>query len=157
CVLVAAMIFPIAICRLTNGLSQWKTSAEQLDIASQSLNSKNCMVEGTTIPPQRAPCLPPGPGRAVALIGDSHADMLAPALRIMAERSRYRLLELTKSNCPPLDGVAPLRSNDRVLETACLQFNRAVLNYIKHDPSIQVVILGWSWYHGNFHEEIDQG
>jgi len=154
--LILALMLPATIFRLTNGLPQRNRAAQRLDIASQSLNLDNCMVGGPTIPPQKAPCNPGGQGRAVALIGDSHADMLAPALRTITQRSGYRLLELTKSNCPPLDGVAPLRSNDRALENVCLQFNHEVLNYINGDPNIEVVVLAWSWYHGNFHEANDQ-
>ena len=100
---------------------------------------------GVSHPPLGVQCVPTEDGRAVALIGDSHAADLAPGLRIIAERSGYRLIEITKASCPPLERVARSMIAKPEFAPECLQFNREVLNYILNEPKVKAVVVAAVW------------
>lgn len=84
------------------------------------------------------------PRPAVALIGDSHAAAIAPAVAELAERHGFKLYRIFKYSCPPLLGVT------RELETssasgACLDFNAKAMKILTSDPNIRVVIMTAYW------------
>ena len=143
----AAMMLVAVVFFDTNGLPQRLREAERLDIASGGLARDPCMVEGSAATlPLRAPCIPHQGGRAVALIGDSHAAALGGTLRQIGRDKGYRVLEFTKAYCPPLGGeLARTVSGEPSLVNDCVQFNRQRLDYIVNDPSIKVVIAGAFW------------
>src|SRR6266568_3295141 len=97
------MMVPAAAFFVSDGLPKRNQKAQELESAMLELEQDKCQVweQGSQLP-LRAPCVPPGSEHAVALIGDSHAAEMALALRDSAGKSGYRLIELTKANCPPL-------------------------------------------------------
>jgi peptidoglycan/LPS O-acetylase OafA/YrhL len=81
---------------------------------------------------------------AIALIGDSHAAAMAPALREIATRSGYKFYEMVKVSCPPLVGVT------RVIDTLasereCLEYNAKVLAFLQQDQRVKVVVITGYW------------
>ena len=121
-------------------------AVQSMDQSIEQIESDKCLVHTSVIhPPLYAPCVPPGNGPAVALIGDSHAAALASALRPIGWSSGYRLVELNKGNCPPLLGVTPSYGDSVLFERECLQFNRERLDYIEHESKISVVVLAGYW------------
>ena len=147
------VMLPALVFYFTNGLPQRCRNVQQLEMAGSQLNQDQCIVmRGVPHPPLLAQCVPAGDGRAVALIGDSHATALAAGLRIIAERSGYRLIELTKAACPPLEGAARSVIADPGFAPECLQFNREVLKYILNEPKVKAVVVAAIWA-----EPLDQG
>jgi peptidoglycan/LPS O-acetylase OafA/YrhL len=140
------VMLPALAFYFTNGLPQRCRSVQQLEMAESPLYQDQCIVmTGVSHPPLNARCVPAGDGRALALIGDSHAAALASGLRVIADRSGYRLIELTKASCPSLKGVTHSIVADPGFAPECLQFNREVLNYILNEPKVKVVIASAVW------------
>jgi hypothetical protein len=130
----------------SGGMPNRYPSVQSLDQLSEQIDLDKCLVHTSVIhPPLYAPCVPPGNGPGVALIGDSHAAALAAALRQIGWNSGYRLVELNKGNCPPLLGVTPSYGGSVPFERECLQFNRERLSYIEHESQISVVVLAGYW------------
>ena len=137
---------PSAYFIASNGLPGRYPSVRSLDQLVEQVESDECLVHTSVIhPPLYAPCVPPGNGPAVALIGDSHAAALASALRPIGWSSGYRLVELNKGSCPPLLGVTPSYGDSVLFERECLQFNQERLDYIEHESEIRVVVLAAYW------------
>jgi peptidoglycan/LPS O-acetylase OafA/YrhL len=82
---------------------------------------------------------------AIALLGDSHAEAVESGLQHFASARGLQLLVLTKSNCPPLQGVT--RWHPIVWRNAesCRRFNEKVASYILTRPDIEFVFLTGSW------------
>jgi peptidoglycan/LPS O-acetylase OafA/YrhL len=102
-----------------------------------------CM--GGASPVTSEECLPAADGRAaVALMGDSHADGIAPEMRDLAGASEMRLYILARAHCPPLIGVvvSTLDPNDR---SECLEYNRAALQRVAGDSAVRTVVLEALW------------
>jgi peptidoglycan/LPS O-acetylase OafA/YrhL len=72
----------------------------------------------------------------VALIGDSHADQFARALRDSPDR-RFNFYQFTVNSCPPFDG---LRANNRSCDRYKKQLQRAL-----NEIGIDVVIIASRW------------
>ena len=143
-----AMLMPPAVFYLAHGFPQRNPAVEQLESADFNLTLDPCFInEGPEFvhPVLTPPCVPSGQGRAIALVGDSHAGSLAAAMRIQAGTSGYRLMELVKALCPPVEIVATPSAPTGGLSTQCLQFNRERLEYVEHDPQVQAVVLAGEW------------
>ena len=76
------------------------------------------------------------------LWGDSFAMHLAPGLLASAD-SALGLMQATRPECAPLLGIAPLAGPGATRRQAegCLEFNEAVLGYLRATPSITTVVL----------------
>jgi peptidoglycan/LPS O-acetylase OafA/YrhL len=142
--LVIVTMIPPAVFYFSNGLPHGNSAAQQAETIGQALISDPCIIRGAF---RMEPCIPPGEdGPAVALIGDSHAAALAGALRTISERSGYRLLEIVKAACPPLEaGVTPSYINYPLIPSDCSKYNRDRLSFVEHDPSVRVVVLAADW------------
>jgi peptidoglycan/LPS O-acetylase OafA/YrhL len=144
--LAAAMTIPALLFWAGNGLPQRNRQAQQMENTAEPFRHDACVMPyWVSHPTLGPPCVPSGQGRAVALIGDSHASALAGGLRSMAERQGYRLVELTKSVCPPLQGVVPYSIRYPGRDQECGEFNREAIGYILRDPSINVVVISGLW------------
>jgi hypothetical protein len=146
-VLAVAMMIPAFLFWTTNGLPQRNRAVQRLEMAAEPLGHDVCVAPyGVSHPMLGPPCVPPGQGRAVALIGDSHAAALASGLRAIAAQQGYRLVELTKSSCPALQGVVPYSIRHPGHQQQCGEFNRESMGYILRDPSIKVVVIAGLWF-----------
>tara|TARA_R110001592_G_scaffold283444_2_gene551336 strand:+ start:15375 stop:17297 length:1923 start_codon:yes stop_codon:yes gene_type:complete len=88
----------------------------------------------------------------VAVWGDSYAMHLVPGLSLINDG----LVQITKSVCGPIIGLAPITAKfDEIWAKSCLQFNDNALHYIKNNPTITHVVLSakLSTYVNNTHEE----
>jgi peptidoglycan/LPS O-acetylase OafA/YrhL len=141
-----AVALPAALLVIAPARGAFRRDLRPLDAEWDSLRSDVCDADyGVAAPNFNLPCVPKGSAPAVALIGDSHAAVLAAELRQVAGQDGYRLVELTKTSCPPLDGVA-WNVPGRVLhEKQCVAFNRRVLDYITRDSTIPIVIVASYW------------
>ena len=76
--------------------------------------------------------------------GDSYAMHLVPGL---ADTPGSRIMQATRSTCSPVLGVALFSAPKypRTWSQNCIQFNRDVLESIRHMPSIDVVVLAGNW------------
>jgi len=74
----------------------------------------------------------------VVIWGDSYAMHLVPGLLI----KNNRLIQITKSVCGPVVGLAPIiKKYDEVWAKECLEFNDIALDYIKNHKGITHVVL----------------
>lgn len=70
----------------------------------------------------------PEDGTDVALVGDSHAQRLLPALKPLAEKHNWRLTTYLKGSCP-FTAVAPVK-----YESSCVEWNASVMDRLKKNP-----------------------
>ncbi len=74
------------------------------------------------------------------LWGDSHAFSLAPGIHISALKNNVQGSFTFMSSCPPALDIRFRKGGGD-----CMQFNDAVFNYIKNNPSIKTIILTSEW------------
>jgi peptidoglycan/LPS O-acetylase OafA/YrhL len=142
------VMLPAAAFYITKGLPQRIHDIAAVDAAGAMPAEDPCLVgvdHGNLHPRLDEPCAPAGNGRAIAIIGDSHAAVLAGTFRLLSERSGYQFVEFIAPGCPPLDRVSPVYSSDPHFWQGCAQFYRSGLNQIDHDTRIQAVILAGYW------------
>ncbi len=72
--------------------------------------------------------------------GDSYAMHLVPGI---LATTTLGVAQATKSNCGPLDGLAPVGERDYLQPWGrnCLQFNQSVLDYLAKADSVEYVVL----------------
>lgn len=91
------------------------------------------------------PCVIPASKPGMALLGDSHAAALAPALRAQTIGSGRAWVQWTKSACPPLLGAARSQPGHPDETRACMAYNHAAITAIAADPMIDTVVLTAFW------------
>jgi len=78
----------------------------------------------------------------VLVWGDSYAMHLLQALTSSASSKNYGLIQLTKSACAPVFGLAPiLKSYSPSFPKECIDFNDAVKSYLTNAPNVEYVIM----------------
>jgi peptidoglycan/LPS O-acetylase OafA/YrhL len=143
---LAMAIVPPAIFLSANGLPQRNREVERIEKQSKEMRSDICLINSPDADISlNAPCVPTGRGRAVALVGDSHAAVLAGALRRIGDQSGYRLFQFTKASCPALKGVTPVIPDEPEFPKECSQFDREALDSIGRNPDIRVVVIAGYW------------
>jgi hypothetical protein len=86
-----------------------------------------------------------GSALRVALIGDSHAAMWAPAFRQLADQRHWRVETLAKTGCPLMD--LPIRSPLLHREyTECEQWRTEILDRLRAEHPRLVVLSMWRGY-----------
>jgi peptidoglycan/LPS O-acetylase OafA/YrhL len=86
-----------------------------------------------------------GHGPSIAVWGDSHAAALAPGLRSAAIAQGYGFVALSRASCLPLVGTSVYNPREPQEEAGCFRFNRKVLNLLKFNQDIQIVVLVGFW------------
>jgi len=96
---------------------------------------------------QSPPCVYGNPHSAttVVLFGDSHALHLFPALKKVAERRGWRLVNLTKSGCPPADIDVYYRGEHRFY-SECALWRENTLHRIEDKEKPALVVTSASIY-----------
>ena len=92
------------------------------------------------------------PPYTVALLGDSHANRLAPVLAKKLGALGIGMKQMTYGGCVPAPGYYRSDRTD-----SCSEFNEMVRNYIMSNPDIQIVVMNARWtqkllgteYYGN--------
>lgn len=96
-----------------------------------------------------------------ALIGDSHADAIAPALVAVAEAEGATVRVISKGQCPFIDGWRgdPASGGELVLDTdiarTCSAWNAEVVDYLRSHPEISRVVVTGSAYNEYQPESVD--
>jgi peptidoglycan/LPS O-acetylase OafA/YrhL len=86
-------------------------------------------------------CIDPGDGPLVLLWGDSHAAQLYPGLRALADQRRFRLAQITQSQCPFVPYI------DYPDVPTCRDVNQAAIELIRRlKPAAVVIVARWSLY-----------
>jgi len=100
-------------------------------------------------PTQSPPCVYGNPDSAttVVLFGDSHALHFFPALEKVAERRDWRLVNLTKSGCPPADIDVYYRREHRFY-SECALWRENTLRRIEDEERPALVVTSASIYTG---------
>jgi peptidoglycan/LPS O-acetylase OafA/YrhL len=83
----------------------------------------------------------------MVLWGDSHAAQLYPGLSAKEEErdSRFNLIQLTASACPPIVGISRV-----AMSPNCMEINRSVETFIAREkPGLVIVAAAWLWYLGD--------
>jgi peptidoglycan/LPS O-acetylase OafA/YrhL len=87
-------------------------------------------------------------GNARVLVwGDSYAMHLVPGL--LQQKETGGVIQATRSVCGPVLGLGPERltnpevgpSYDRAWAEHCIDFNESVLEFLRHDPSVKIVVM----------------
>jgi peptidoglycan/LPS O-acetylase OafA/YrhL len=76
-----------------------------------------------------------------ALVGDSHAGALAPAIEIIARAQHANLEIFDKAHCPLIEVPDPSRASNLALATTCVKWNRGVDAYLRSHPNISRLIV----------------
>ena len=133
----------------TNGLPQRYPDLMRFANEKREFETDPCL-NGTGDDKSNFPplCFPAFGNRpAVALWGDSHGAALVPALRPIANSAGYDFAQLTRSACRP-EADPDLGHGPISLEDAtCSQFNQRVLDRLRQDPHIRIVIVADAWSH----------
>jgi peptidoglycan/LPS O-acetylase OafA/YrhL len=107
----------------------------------------NCLGwDATTIPSTSSKCVYGDPNGTftVALVGDSHASALFPAVEAMAKAHGWRLIEFLKISCQFID----MRITDPNLNreyTECATWNQNVIARLRAAPPDLVLVSGSRW------------
>ncbi len=102
-------------------------------------------IDGNASPDLSAQCASSGPAGEIALLGDSHAHALMPALHLIASRHGYGLVVMTKASCPALLGVTRMLPELPHHAAECLAFNKIALTTVLDDPKIKIVVIEGFW------------
>jgi peptidoglycan/LPS O-acetylase OafA/YrhL len=104
-----------------------------------------CLVKHQ-LPKETPPCYyRSDPRSTIALWGDSHSTALAPGLRAIAKAKGYGFAQFGKGSCVPLIGAANTVHGYPLAASECSLFNRRVLEIIRANRLIQIVILTGEW------------
>lgn len=122
--------------------------AWQIAMAAAGQGGNPCLaLYGEDRPRPSAACLGSEGGRAarIALLGDSHANALAPGLRAKVEDGGGALAQITKASCLPLLGYAEDIADRPSHFAQCLHFQDRAFRQVMEDRSIDTVILAGFW------------
>ncbi|WP_158218807.1 acyltransferase family protein [Roseateles aquatilis] len=100
---------------------------------------------GVTAPRLSGDCVATGGQPSLALVGDSHASAMSPAMRALAGSASLGYEELTKSSCPFLQAVSRAMTRFPQHADECAAFNRQVMDRLLARPEIRVVVIGGFW------------
>lgn len=81
--------------------------------------------------------------KTVAVWGDSHAEAIAPGVLVMPGLAESKILQLTKTSCPPLIEAKVTRGGTQYRE--CETFNKKVLALLTESRAITTVVLAARW------------
>lgn len=149
-----ASLVALAICGtiwMSRGIPQRYPEVSRIERKNSNayfmLASDPCIMENEKTDPNLSEvCFDPPDGHSVvALWGDSHASVLAPALRKIIHAQRYGVAEFSKSSCPPLIGVSYYYPEEPGVSANCFLYNRKVATLINSTNRIKTVILAGFW------------
>jgi TusA-related sulfurtransferase len=82
----------------------------------------------------------------VILFGDSHAMQYFPALEVLAKRHRWRLIALTKRECPPGEVAVRSQIDEREYSQCDIWRQNSLRRIESSDPGTTIVLSGDSEY-----------
>lgn len=144
---LGATLAVVASVKLSDGFPH-RLPPEVLHVQSiMAAGRGNCLANWAQNAPDLSPaCVTQVNGRpSIAIIGDSHASALGPALRRIGERDHAGIAILTKSSCGPTLGVALTKQDMPFFAQACKDFVRQAVQFTLQRPDIKTVILAGNW------------
>ena len=94
----------------------------------------------------RLQCVSVVPNRpTLAIVGDSHAAVLGPAIQALAQSANWGFAVLAKPSCRPLKGVTVRMKLDKRFAAECATFTEQALRWLAQNPSVRSVILAGLW------------
>lgn len=132
---------------LANGLpARVPAEAVSIDAAVKGAHGYPCLVGAGARPDFGESCVRLIGGRpTVAVIGDSHAGALGPAVQTLARRHRSGSAVLTRTSCRPLLGVTVRKADQPDFEKECAEFMRRATEWAAGERSVRSVILAGLW------------
>lgn len=82
---------------------------------------------------------------AVAVWGDSHSNVLASSLRVLANAQNDGFVQLSKPACLPTTGATSYGVPYEESGRQCMEFNHMALHQLQTDKHIRIVILAGRW------------
>ncbi len=152
CVVLAIVLFTSADSGAT---SPGFSGAQPVDRVGEPLRTDRCLVAGRALEPATAPECQPEVRPYVALIGDSHAAAIGPALRGRIGLQGLGFAQFTRSSCPPLLDGSQAFDRFPQNEGRCAAFNAAVFAHLLADPDARVVVLT-AWWSGPFVDPLSE-
>jgi peptidoglycan/LPS O-acetylase OafA/YrhL len=129
------------------GLPHRQVQLAEMEAQDPPVTSDKCLAAYGKESPRLTPeCVNSAKAKPVlALLGDSHAGMLAGTLRRVAIKNGYALDELAKISCPPLLGATIYMPNHAGHDRECAAFNLKTLDYIRSNPQVAWVVMVGFW------------
>jgi peptidoglycan/LPS O-acetylase OafA/YrhL len=144
--LAGLIALPMAVVAADGVPARVSPQVRQIDVAVAENRDDQCLRLTGDAPQQTAQCFGVSPGRgAIALIGDSHAAALAPAVRQYAARRGWGVAQLTKSSCRPLLNVTIEKRSDLGYAASCDRYVQRALALIERTPEIRMVVMAGLW------------
>jgi peptidoglycan/LPS O-acetylase OafA/YrhL len=141
--LMAALCLPIFILAMHGLPSRLPSSVAAIDKAIDETHSNPCLNYGES---WRTQCVSGVPNRpTLAVLGDSHAAALGPAIQALAQSANWGFAVLAKSSCRPLKGVTVRMQLDKRFAAQCANFTGQALQWVAQNPSVRSVILAGQW------------
>jgi peptidoglycan/LPS O-acetylase OafA/YrhL len=130
---------------LSGGFPARYPKLDSIERSAAKIVLNPCLVKHQ-FPNEAPPCYERSDSRpAVAVWGDSHSTALAPALRAIADAQGYGFAQFAKGSCVPLAGAGNVVPGYPLAATECSRFNHRVLDIIRENGLIQIVILTSEW------------
>lgn len=129
--------------------ASWRTG-DALSRADAAANDKNPLRKACHLDVQAAPVEPSavcrqGQGaKKYLILGDSHADALAPGFMSKAAKEGHAAVQFSKTGCPPMLGMSVVDENNKHYES-CEGFNEAAVAYLARHPEFDTVVLAARW------------
>ena len=139
--LMAALCLPIFILAMHGLPSRLPSSVAAIDKAIDETHSNPCLNYGES---WRAQCVSGVPNwPTLAVLGDSHAAALGPAISSRAER-QLGVCRSCQIILPALEGCHGTMKLDKRFAAQCAKFTGQALQWVAQNPSVRSVILAGS-------------
>lgn len=141
--LLGALSLPVFFL-VTDGLpGRFSSNLATIDRMVEHTHTGSCAGYGATL---KRICVTPAPGHPmVAIIGDSHAAALGPALQDLAAKAGWGSAILSKSSCRPLKGVTVEMKKKPRFAADCAQFMDLAFDWIRAHPEVSTIVLAGLW------------
>ena len=130
----------------TSGFSQRVPALAEVEDSLEMERAHPCISAASRGLITSANCVPaPTSSPTVALLGDSHAEALAPAFKESLSVAGEHLILLASFSCPPLKDFTRALPDQPVFASACAALNTTALNLLSQRPDVKTVILAGAW------------
>jgi peptidoglycan/LPS O-acetylase OafA/YrhL len=135
-----------AIIYFTGGIPQRSPELAAIERSLSVDRPHPCITMHASKPNLDPRCVPSASSiPAIALLGDSHAEALQPAIEKYAKANGFHLLVLTMPACPPLRGVTRYSADSAQFASECARFNEEALKIVVSRRDVKLVLLTGSW------------
>ena len=142
-VVMAALCVPIFLLAAHGLPNRLPSSIKAIDNAVREVHANPCVTYG---PKLNTKCVSFVPNRpTLAILGDSHAAALAPAIEALAQSANWGFAVLAKPSCRPLKGVTVRMKQNTDFAAVCAAFMEQAFKWVADNTSVRSVILAGLW------------